>query len=98
MRKRIMENLALENLALKRPRGNKIRAQNSSLSVVYELVRAHLSEIEEARMLGYTWKQIDSACREVWQEQSDQASGIVWWKSGLLIRFCYCTVKNGTRH
>ena len=83
----------LESLSDKTPCG--FHAQNRSLDVMYELIRSHEAEIEEARERGYSWKQIDEACRESWQEHSDKAAGITWWKGGLMIESCYRAVKHG---
>ena len=86
-----MSKTILESLSGKQPCGQ--RQKNASLNVIYGLVRKHMAEIEEAIARGYSWKQIDTACREVWQEESKKAAGIVWWKSGDLIEHCYKTVK-----
>ena len=64
----------LENLADKKPCGR--HTKNESLSLMYELVSSHRGEIEEALERGYSWKQIDEACRVSWQEQSDKACDI----------------------
>ena len=88
-----MSKTILESLSGKQPCGQ--RQKNASLSTVYELVRRHMAEIEEAIARGYSWKQIDTACREVWQEESKKAAGIVWWKSGEMIEHCYRAVKTG---
>ena len=90
-----MSMTILESLAGKEPRGARYRNKNASLNVIYRLVRKHMAEIEEAIARGYSWKQIDTACRESWQVESDKASGIVWWKSGDLIEKCYRAVKTG---
>lgn len=89
-----MTKTILESLSGKQPCGQ--RQKNASLSTVYELVRRHMAEIEEALARGYSWKQIDTACRESWQVESDKALGIVWWKSGEMIEHCYRAVKKGT--
>ena len=86
----------LERLQGKTPRGSKTFINNPSLKVIYDLVRKHMAEIEEARSRGYSWTQVDTACRESWQEYGDLASSIVWWKDGKLIESCYRAVKKGT--
>ena len=89
----------LESLQDKKPCGRRFRVKNESLKVIYDLVRKHMAEIEEAISRGYSWKQIDAACRESWQEQSDKAKGIYWWESAHLIADCYHAVKRkGTVH
>ena len=86
----------LESLADKRPNGRRVCVKNTSLAVMYDLVRKHRAEIEEAVSRGYSWSQIDEACRISWQVESDKASEIVWWKSGSMVQSCYYAVKNGT--
>ena len=83
----------LERLQDVKPNGNN--AKNIRLTVLYELISRHMSEIEEARSRGYSWPQIDEACRQSWQEEGNAASGIVWWKDGHLIESCYRAVKKG---
>ena len=83
----------LENLAGQKPSGR--HAKNQSLAVMYELVRSHRGEIEEAIERGYSWKQIDDACRVSWQEQSDKAAGVVWWANKCLVQACYKAIKHG---
>ena len=83
----------IERLQNVTPRGNN--AKNIRLKVIYDLIRRHMAEIEEARARGYSWPQIDDACRMAWQEDSQAASGIVWWKDGHLIESCYRAVKKG---
>ena len=84
----------LEALQDKFPNGAMKR--NVTLKCVYDLIKKHQAEIEEARNRCYSWPQIDNACREAWQEQGVLASSIVWWKDGHLIENCYRAVKNGT--
>ena len=72
------------------------RKRNASLSVMYRLVRKHLSEIEEAYSLGYSWRQIDSACYRAWAEHGGPASGIWWWSDGGLVEYCYHAVKKSS--
>ena len=86
----------LERLQDVKPNGRKFHVKNESLQVIYDLVRKHMAEIEEAQSRGYSWKQIDDACRESWQEDGKAASGIVWWKDGHLIESCYRAIKNGS--
>ena len=86
----------LEALHGKEPRSNRFAAKNESLKVMYDLVRKHMAEIEEARNRGYSWTQIDDACRESWQEQNSFAVSIVWWKSNHFIESLYRAIKNGT--
>ena len=85
--------MILEKLLGKEPKGLKYRGKNKSLKVVYRLVQKHLAEIEEAFARGYTWEQIDEACRRSWQEESKAASGIKWWPNGNLIKYGYHVVK-----
>lgn len=84
----------LERLQGLPPRG--CSAKNPRLKVIYDLIRRHMAEIEEARSRGYSWGQIDEACRQSWQEDGKAASGIVWWKDGHLIESCYRAIKNGS--
>lgn len=84
----------LEKLAGQKPWGMHVR--NKSLALMYELVRKHQAEIEEALSRGYSWKQIKEACRASWQEESDKAAGISWWRISNLVESCYRAVKNGT--
>ncbi len=86
----------LERLQDVKPNGSKLWVKNESLQVIYDLVRKHMAEIEEARSRGYSWKQIDAACRESWQEYGKVASSIVWWKDGHLVENCYRAVKKNT--
>ncbi len=83
----------LEALSTEKPNGNPVR--NKSLEVVFALIRHHLEEIEEARTRGYSWKQIDGVCRELWKADA-KSSQITWWKTGHLIRDCYRALKTGT--
>lgn len=82
----------LELLQDQTPCGNKIKIRNESLKAIYSLITRHMAEIEEARERGYSWKQIDEACREAWQDSGDSAKGIFWWSGGL-IESCYRTLK-----
>ena len=91
-----MSKTILESLAGKKPCSSRIYVKNASLSVIYDLVRTHMAEIEEAIARGYSWKQIDEACRESWQIANNKAAGIVWWRSGDMIQSCYKAVKHGT--
>ena len=83
----------LEALSAEKPNGS--HAKNKSLEVVFALIRHHMGEIEEARSRGYSWKQIDAVCRELWKADA-KCSQIVWWETGHLIRDCYSAVKTGT--
>ena len=85
----------LERLHDVKPNGRKIHVKNKSLQVIYDLVRKHMAEIEEAQARGYSWEQIDEACREAWQEDSKLASSVFWWKSSTLIADCYRAIKKG---
>ena len=85
--------MILEQLLEDEPRGLKYRGKNKSLKVIYRLVQKHLAEIEEAFARGYTWEQIDEACRRTWQEASKAALGIKWWPNGKLIEYGYRVVK-----
>ena len=91
-----MGKAILERLLERTPNGRKLHVKNESLGVMYKLVREHSAEIEEAFARGYSWRQIDEACRECWQENGHEASGITWWKNGDLVRVCYHAVKHGT--
>ena len=84
----------LERLSSEKPCGGMSHVKNKSLTVIYSLVRKHMEEIEEARRLGYSWKQIEAACQATWQMPT-QAAGIVWWKTEHMISFCYRTLKRG---
>lgn len=86
----------LEALQNKKPCGRKALVNNESLKVIYDLCRKHQAEIEEAFSRGYSWKQIDEACRKSWQEYSTAASGITWWRTGHMVESCYRAVKHGT--
>lgn len=86
----------LERLQGVKPNGGKFWVKNESLQVMYDLVRKHMAEIDEARSRGYSWTQIDEACREAWQEYGKSASEIVWWKDGHLVESCYRAVKKNT--
>lgn len=83
----------LEKLASQKPCGMQVK--NKSLAVMYDLVKKHQAEIEEALSRGYSWKQINEACRESWQEESDKAAGISWWIRSNLAESCYRAVQNG---
>ena len=72
------------------------RTKNASLQVIYDLVRKHQGEIEEAIARGYSWKQIDEACRQTWQTDGKIAN-IVWWKDGHLVQSCYYAMKKGVK-
>ena len=85
--------MILEKLLGKDPKGLKYRCRNKSLRVIYRLVQKHLAEIEEAFARGYTWEQIDEACRISWQKESKAALGIKWWPSGKLIEHGHKVVK-----
>ena len=85
--------MILEKLLGKEPKGLKYRGKNKSLRVIYRLVQKHLAEIEEAFARGYTWEQIDEACRRSWQEESKAALGIKWWPNGKLIEHGHKVVK-----
>ncbi len=84
----------LEQLQLEVPHGK--RSKNGSLGVIYDLVRKHQAEIEEARDRGYSWKQIDMACYEAWKSSGKLPTDFVWWRSKLMIADCYRAMKNGT--
>ena len=72
------------------------RTRNVSLEVLYLLVKEHMEELEEARELGYSWRQINTACFRAWSEDDGPASGIWWWSDGLLIKHCYHHVKKSS--
>ena len=84
----------LEALQGKFPNGALNR--NSTLKCVYDLCRKHMAEIEEARNRGYSWTQIDVACREAWEQNGVLSKAIKWWRTGHMVESCYRAVKNGT--
>ena len=86
----------LEVLQGEESRSKRFAAKNESLKVMYDLVLKHQVEIEEARNRGYSWTQIDNACRVSWQEQDNFAVSIAWWKSRHFIESLYRAIKNGT--
>ena len=82
----------LEALSAEKPCGSHVK--NRSLEVVFGLIRHHMAEIEEARSRGYSWKQIDAVCRELWKADA-KCSQIIWWKDGHMIESCYHAVRTG---
>lgn len=84
----------LEALSTEKPCGNKIYVQNATLRAIYGLIEHHMAEIDEARNRGYSWKQIDTVCRELWKNE-EECKGLVWWKSKDLIASCYRAIKKG---
>ena len=70
--------------------------RNETLRLVYNLVRKHMAEIDEARSRGYSWKQINDACREAWEESEKLPENLIWWKSKMMIADCYRAVKKST--
>ena len=84
----------LERLASEKPCGSKIHVLNETLKPIDRLIQRHMAEIEEAQSRGYSWKQINEVCRELWQDDSE-AKKIVWWRSPMMIAECYYRVKNG---
>lgn len=52
-------------------------------------MREHMVEIEDARLSGYSWQQIDRACYRAWGKEDGPASGILWWSDGLMIKTIY---------
>lgn len=91
-------SMILEKLLGEKPKGLKHRSKNKSLRVIFRLVQKHMAEIEEAFSRGYTWEQIDEACRQEWQEESHAASVIKWWQSKGLIEYGYHVVKKAQKH
>ena len=85
----------LERLQDVKPNGRRKVSRNKSLQVIYDLVRKHQAEIEEAIARGYSWKQIDEACRQSWQVHSKAARSIQWWTKCNLIEDCYHAVTQG---
>ncbi|MBQ3347464.1 MAG: hypothetical protein IJG39_10290 [Synergistaceae bacterium] len=83
----------LEALSTEVPNGNPVK--NRSLEAVFALIRHHMGEIEEARARGYSWKQIDAVCRDLWKADA-KCSQIVWWETGNLVRDCYRAIKTGS--
>ena len=84
----------LEALQDKFPNGAMKR--NVTLKCVYDLIKKHQAEIEEARDRGYSWKQIDVACREAWEKNGTLPKNITWWRTATMVESCYRAVKNGT--
>ena len=70
----------LERLASEIPCGGRLKVFNESLTPIMRLVKKHMAEIEEAQARGYSWKQIEDVCHELWQSD-EEASKIVWWKN-----------------
>lgn len=87
-----MATTILEALVKEKPNGSHVK--NESLRIVYLLVKQHIVEIEEARELGYSWMQIEEACRELWKGE-EKASRIVWWKTKSLVGSCYHAIRKG---
>ncbi len=85
----------LEALQGKFPTGG--RKRNVSLRSVYDLIRRHQVEIEEARNRGYSWIQIEDACREAWEVNGVLPKAIKWWRTGHMVESCYRAVKHGTK-
>lgn len=85
----------LEALSKEKPCGGKLRVYNESLEPMYSFVKRHMAEIEEARTRGYSWKQIDAACRNLWSRE-EAGTDIVWWKNQHMIASCYKAVKRQT--
>ena len=71
----------LERLSQERPHWGQFR--NVSLSRVREFVEVHKHEIEEARVLGYSWEQINTAIRELYSD-NEVFSNIHWRKTNLI--------------
>ena len=88
----------LEALQDKRPRGKSVLIKNPTLRAVYDLIRKHMAEIEEARERGYSWTQIDKACREAWEQNGKLPQEITWWRCDTMVETCYRAVQNGTTH
>lgn len=84
----------LERLASETPCGGKIHIKNETLAPIRRLIHKHMAEIEEAQARGYSWTQIEEACRELWQSDKE-ASKIVWWKNKALVCSCYHALKSG---
>ncbi len=85
----------LEALQDKIPNGAINR--DSTLKSVYDLCRRHMAEIEEARDRGYSWVQIEEACREAWEKNGTLSKAIKWWRTGHMVESCYRAVKYGTK-
>jgi hypothetical protein len=62
---------------------------------MYKFVREHLSEIEAAYEEGYSWEQIDEACREVWKSDSKRSPLLSWWTKSNLTEYSY---REGKKH
>lgn len=84
----------LERLASEKPRGRKICVLNETLKPIYRLIHHHMAEIEEAQSRGYSWRQINEVCRELWQD-NPEAKKIIWWKKPMMIAECYHRIKKG---
>ena len=92
-RKMEMAVTILEALSTEKPSGSHVK--NKSLKAVFALIQHHMAEIEEARSRGYSWKQIDGVCRELWKADA-KCSQIIWWKDGHMIESCYHAVRTGS--
>ncbi len=89
-----MAKTILEALIEEQPNG--LTARSESLNIVHALVKLHMDEIEEAREHGYSWTQIETACKELWKLDS-KGSKIIWPKDNDLIRRCYQAIKEGRK-
>lgn len=79
-----MEKSLLERLSYERPCGRG-GSKNRTLSGVREFIKRHEQEIEEARACNYSWKQIDSAVRELYGDTDDLLKNIHWWENDALL-------------
>lgn len=89
-----MATTILEALIEEAPRG--LAVKNESLDIVYALVNLHMDEIEEARQHGYSWIQIENACKELWKT-NPKSSKIIWPKTKILVMRCYKAIKKGRK-
>lgn len=89
-----MAKTILEALIEEQPKG--FSARNESLDIAYALVNLHMDEIEEARQHGYSWMQIEDACKELWKT-NPKSSKIIWSKTKMLIMRCYQAIKKGRK-
>ena len=74
------------------PKG--VRKKNMSLNIVHNLVKKHLAEIEEARERGYSWRQIEAACRSSWEGGGKLTSEVIWWKTNATVEGVYRELKS----
>lgn len=84
----------MEMLAEKYPNGRPAGLKKQKSVTIARLIQRHMSEIDEARNHGYSWKQITTACRELWEADKD-AKGIIGSSHERLLQDTYHALKNG---